>query len=176
MTTYAGSGHRPDKLGGYLNWPTTKAGLLAFARHQLRALGVTRVISGMAQGWDQVLAVAAITEGIPFTAAIPCRGFELRWPVETRFKYASILLRADHTHVVCDGDFAIWKLQKRNEWMVDQCGKVLALWDGSPGGTLNCIKYANKRGAEVKNVWDEWWSYSINGNCFGSVGPLQNGQ
>jgi uncharacterized phage-like protein YoqJ len=36
-------------------------------------------------------------------------------------------------------------MQKRNEWMVDHADAVIAVWDGSPSGTANCIGYARKK-------------------------------
>ena len=39
--------------------------------------------------------------------------------------------------------YAVWKMQKRNIWMVDQSNVVVAVWNGEKsGGTYNCIKYA----------------------------------
>lgn len=26
--------------------------------------------------------------------------------------------------------------------MVDHCNHLIAIWDGTPGGTFNCLKYA----------------------------------
>lgn len=36
------------------------------------------------------------------------------------------------------------KMQKRNEYMVDNCDLLIAVWDGSKGGTANCVNYAKK--------------------------------
>jgi len=41
------------------------------------------------------------------------------------------------------------KMQKRNEYMVDNSNIVIAVWDGTKGGTYNCVKYAEKLGKEV---------------------------
>ena len=40
-------------------------------------------------------------------------------------------------------------MQKRNEYMVDKCDILLAVWDGSAGGTNNCVKYARKLDKEI---------------------------
>jgi uncharacterized phage-like protein YoqJ len=40
-------------------------------------------------------------------------------------------------------------MQKRNEYMVDKCDKLLAVWNGTTGGTHNCIKYAKSKGKEI---------------------------
>ena len=45
--------------------------------------------------------------------------------------------------------YAVWKMQKRNEWMVDNCDAVIAVWDGAPGGTANTVDYARKLGKSV---------------------------
>ena len=37
------------------------------------------------------------------------------------------------------------KMQKRNEFMVDNCDILIALWNGTSGGTKNCINYAKKK-------------------------------
>ena len=33
---------------------------------------------------------------------------------------------------------------------------LLALWDGTSGGTENCIKYALKKSCVIINLWDEY--------------------
>lgn len=67
-----GTGHRPDKLGGYSNEVTQK--LIRVCRFGLEKLQPSLVISGMALGYDQALAEAAIELKIPFHAYCPCYG------------------------------------------------------------------------------------------------------
>ena len=43
-------------------------------------------------------------------------------------------------------------MQKRNEYMVDLADRVIAVWDGSKGGTANCVKYAEKVGKEIIRI------------------------
>lgn len=155
----AGTGHRPDKLGGYGNYERTeRRKLFDIARFWLEhnMEPDSSVISGMAQGWDQILACAAISLGIPFTAAIPFKGQELAWPEKAQESYHVLLNAAVEVITVCDGGYAPWKMQKRNEWMVDHSQLVLAFWNGTPGGTANCIKYANAKGKAVINLWDKY--------------------
>jgi uncharacterized phage-like protein YoqJ len=47
-------------------------------------------------------------------------------------------------------------MQTRNKWMVDHSDMVLSLWDGSAGGTANCIEYARHVDKPVVNIWDDW--------------------
>jgi uncharacterized phage-like protein YoqJ len=40
------------------------------------------------------------------------------------------------------GDYAPWKMMLRNKYMVNNCDVLLALWNGTPGGTQKCVAYA----------------------------------
>jgi len=40
----------------------------------------------------------------------------------------------------------------RSEWMVQNCDLLVAYWDGSDGGTGNCVKYAKSVGRDVAIV------------------------
>lgn len=150
----AGTGHRPDKLGGY--GQEARAALVRLAVQGLHETKATKLITGMALGWDTALAVAAHTMLLPYIAAVPFEGQENRWPEESRELYRFLLSHAEKTVVVCEGGYAPWKMQKRNEWMVDNCDTVLALWNGSKGGTANCVAFAEKTGVYVHNMWDTY--------------------
>ena len=150
-----GTGHRPDKLGGYSQ--EVFENLKALACKHLAACGdprELRVISGGALGWDQALAAAAMSLGIATVLALPFPGFEDRWPTSSKAYLHSLMQRADEVVFVCDPGYAGWKMQKRNEWMVDRADTVLALWNGTPGGTANCIAYANKVKKPIINLWE----------------------
>ena len=149
-----GTGHRPNKLGGY--------GAEVFGRLERKAYNwlhrhmPTKVISGGALGWDQALATAARNRGIDYVMALPFHGFEDRWPAASKAELYALQHLASDVVYVCEPGYAGWKMQKRNEWMVDNCNSVLALWDGSSGGTGNCVAYANKVGRPVINLWEDF--------------------
>ena len=156
----AGTGHRPNKLGGYGD--DVKIKLQKFAVSMINNLKVKpdRIISGMALGWDQALARAAVELGIPFIAAVPFRGQEMAWPASSQKEYAELLTLALKTIYVSEPGYYKQKMQIRNAFMVNSCDIVLALWDGTPGGTKNCLDYATYRAKKmVINVWDEWRNY-----------------
>jgi uncharacterized phage-like protein YoqJ len=153
MIIFAATGHRPNKLGGY---GINVAGELRhLAMAYLFQHRPDMVISGMALGWDLAWAEAAIQLGIPIIAAVPFKGQESAWPAESQFTYNLVLGRSHHVEVVCDGGYAAYKMQKRNEWMVDKCTALIALWDGSAGGTANCVKYAEGH-KSIVNLWPYW--------------------
>ena len=158
-TILAGTGHRPDKLGGYGVDVSTR--LVDLARAALMKYRPDEVVSGMALGWDTALALAAIELGIPLAAAVPFEGQERKWRPEQQRLFQAILARASTVVVVSPGGYAVWKMQVRNEWMVDRATGVLALWNGSAGGTGNCIEYARARQVEIVNLWATWERYAF---------------
>lgn len=163
MTIIAGTGHRPDKLGGYSIETTIR--LTRFAIQELRYRKPSYVISGMAQGWDQALAYAATELHIPWAAYIPFAGQESRWPQAAQEEYGLLLSKADRQFTVCGGEYAAYKMQKRNERMVNDCDLLLALYNGTPGGTANCVRYARMtRRVIVANVWEQWALASLQYN------------
>ena len=92
--------------------------------------------------------------GIPFIAAVPFEGQESRWPRQHQDEFRALLDKAERVEVVCPGPYANWKFLKRDEWMVDECTKLLALWDGvKDGGTWHTVQYARAIGRPRLNLW-----------------------
>ncbi|MBV9125632.1 MAG: hypothetical protein JO112_19965 [Planctomycetes bacterium] len=106
------------------------------------------VISGMATGFDQILAYRAAQMGIPWTAALPFPGAGMH--VGKEDEYWKLLETASKIEVLYESYEGPWVYQARNEWMVDRCGLLLAAWDGTPGGTRNCLAYARRINREVR--------------------------
>lgn len=150
----AGTGHRPPKLGGYS--PGVYGALYRMARSWLEKEKPGCIISGMALGWDQALAHAANDVHIPFHAYIPFDGQEKTWPKVSQDFYHELLGKAARKVYTAEPGYAAWKMQHRNKAMVDACTHVLALWDGSEGGTHNCVKYAELRKKPIINLWPQW--------------------
>lgn len=155
MSIWTGTGHRPDKLGGYDDDTFSK--LVDLAEAYIESKGPPAIIiSGMALGWDQALAQAAINCNIPFVAAVPFKGQENKWPEVSKERYKKLLDQAGEV-VILSSHYDKGVMQQRNIWMVDQLtgrdDHVVALWDGSDGGTKNCIKYAEKKRIKIVNLW-----------------------
>ncbi len=143
------TGHRPDKLGGY-NLPNpTYLHVCRQIDKTLRDLKPEKVISGMALGVDQWAANIAIQLGIPFIAAVPFAGQEKAWPQQSQKVFSKLLGKAAEVVIVSEGSYSAHKMQIRNEWMVDRADKVIAIWDGTPGGTGNCVTYAKSKNKEI---------------------------
>jgi uncharacterized phage-like protein YoqJ len=43
-------------------------------------------------------------------------------------------------------------MQKRNEWMVDNCNMLITVWDGASGGTANCVRYAKHTDKKIIRI------------------------
>lgn len=153
----SGTGHRPDKLGGYD--VETQLRLYTLAFNNLSVFKPEKVITGMALGWDTALAVACSDLKIPFIAAVPFRGQHLKWNLDLQDRYNIMLLEASEVVYVSDEGYAPYKFQLRNMWMVDNSELVLALWNGDEeGGTYNCIQYALDKNKPIVNLYDEYVS------------------
>jgi len=115
----------------------------------------------MASGWDQALAAAAVEAGIPWTAAVPFRGQESRWPAVHQEEYHRLLGLASNIHYVAgrrpDKNEVTEFYYARDRWMADQGDYMLALWDLKPsGGTFKTVVYAQMLKKPVFNMWPIW--------------------
>lgn len=148
------SGHRPKKLfgrNGYDLLDPRWTAIRKAIRSVLEKNHAEELWTGMALGTDMIAALAVIDmqdDGldIQLNAAVPFKGHnDPRWPEKTRMLYDAILYRSSRVELVTDGTFSTWALEKRNRYMVDHSGCLIAVYNGAPGGTANCIKYARTR-------------------------------
>lgn len=169
------TGHRPEKLGGY-NWNTSKN--LAIIREIRIALlklieeenpNKIEFICGGALGTDQMsfevcYRLKEFYKGkikITIEVAVPYKNQPKKWFNKVDInRYYSQLERADKVTEVDSvagyirtktpiGEHNNYKLQIRNEYMVDSSDIVVAIYDGSRGGTANCIEYAEKKDKRI---------------------------
>ncbi len=165
------TGHRPTKLGGYNPNPMrtwVKAQMLDAVNRAITKFGETHeivIVWGGALGVDQWAAQLANHLGLRHVCIIPFWGFEKRWPWASKEAFGALcettdinLLRQlfDHdvhgntagvmpVHSSDDNEYNPAAYQTRNKMMVDVADAVIAVWDGSPGGTANCVNYAQGR-------------------------------
>ena len=147
------TGHRPQKLnyewdldGPMSNWIKSELVLI------LSAFKPSEGIVGMALGFDMLAAIVCLKEGIPLTCALPCRNQHLRWPQKSQLLYLQILSKATRIVYVHDGLYTNTCMQERNVWMADHSSRMVSCHNGSPGGTNNCIQYANSIGVPITNI------------------------
>lgn len=151
------TGHRPDKLGNdYAGTSILSERIydeLAAIVQRNKTKPDLTLITGMALGVDTLFAWVAIDLRVPFIAAIPFPGQEKQWPATSQKVYQDII-----KHPLCTikyvsmGEYSSQKMQIRNQWMVDECDGLIAVWDGTPGGTKNCYDYAVSKKKPVVRI------------------------
>jgi uncharacterized phage-like protein YoqJ len=148
------TGHRPPKAGltyshkAEGDWAAVNA-----VRAYLREHRPEFCITGGALGFDTLAARACVYEQVPFKVYVPCQGHSSRWPQEAQLRYQRMLELASEVKLVTDARYSAWAMMRRNEAMVDHANMVLAWWDGTPGGTKNCIDYAEQQGKTVRSLY-----------------------
>lgn len=145
------TGHRPEKLKG-----TDDFGYgLAIEVWRAMNAGFTTFITGGARGVDIVAAevVLAIRERmnglVKLVVALPYPAFGRRWRSEWGVRLDDVKEKADGI-IFVSSKCSRQAYQKRNEWMVNHSSLVLAVYNGTPGGTRNTLNYAKKMGVATK--------------------------
>ena len=149
------TGHRPEKL----NMPESE--VITWLELEIRKAideDFVTFISGMARGvdiWAAEIVLRIRDEGkrIHLICAVPFEGFEKNWSDDWKRRYIEVMRKADIVKFVCKG-YSRACFQIRNEWMVDHSARVIAVYNGKPGGTRNTITYAEARQIEchIKNT------------------------
>lgn len=160
--TCAFTGHRLHKLpGGGNENSQTRIELIdrieTVIVTLIEKMGVTHFITGMAIGVDMysadcVLRLKRKHPHITLEAAVPCKNQEAKWNKKQQENYNRILSMCDKITVLQD-EYTKNCMMKRNIYMVDKADILLAVWDESPGGTGNTVKYAfslQKKGIDKK--------------------------
>ena len=151
------TGHRPGKLP----WGEDERDprCLALKRSLLRELeglyrqGWRHFISGMALGCDLYFAEAAlelreIYPALTLEAALPFPGQAARWPEHSRARWQAVLDACDRRTVV-SGSYDRGCMLRRDRYMADRSSVILAVFDGTPGGTKYTLDYAAAKGLDI---------------------------
>ena len=151
------TGHRPESLPWGYNENDDRC--LAIKK-ELKALilnaidsGYTHFISGMAEGIDQIAAEIVLGlkydfNNITLECAVPFTKQSSRWSYRSQEKYNDILSRADKISVLSP-TFYKGCLQVRNKYMIDRSSLLIAVFNGSAGGTKSTIELARKKNLDV---------------------------
>lgn len=120
------------------------------------SLGYLNFISGMALGIDLyaaefILHLKRRLPGLSLEAAIPCRGQTAKWTQKDRLRYEELLKRCDKVTYVGQS-YTPYCMQRRNQYMVDRSDLVIAVYNGTGGGTANTIRYARQQGKRISLI------------------------
>lgn len=163
------TGHRPNKLGGYnINtqpYRKLQADLEQFIEHHLQANDIIVGHSGLALGADTIWSKAILNmrkkypDRVQFHAEIPFMQQHNKW-----FKKSDIdfwheqVNTADHQSLYMDSDtelttkHVVKALDDRNIGMIDHADILIAVWDGTSGGTGNAVRYAKSVNKHIEYV------------------------
>ena len=150
------TGHRPDKLPWGLDESDQRcAAIKRSLTRELEGLyrrGFRHFISGMAQGCDLYFAEAALAlreqhPDLTVEGAVPCPTQADRWRSDQR-RRRDILARCDLETVV-QQHYDRFCMLRRDRYMVDRSAAVLAVFDGTPGGTQYTLNYAMDKKLEI---------------------------
>ena len=144
------TGHRPEKL----IW--SEADTVSFLRREIASAvddGYFVFISGMSRGVDiwaaeEVLRLRGDGAGVKLVCAVPFEGFEKQWSGDWQMRYHDILAQAD-LNCLISPEYTRSVYHDRNRWMVDRSARLIAVYDGSPGGTRYTVEYAAKNGLDI---------------------------
>ena len=151
------TGHRPDKLPwGYDERDPRCLALKRSMARELEGLyrrGFRHFISGMAQGCDLYFAEAALAlreqhPDLTVEGAVPCPTQADHWPEVQRQRRQDILARCDLETLV-QQQYDRHCMHRRDRYMVDRSAAVLAVFDGTPGGTQYTLNYAMDKKLEI---------------------------
>ena len=89
-----------------------------------------------------MLALRERRSGVTLEAARPCESQASRWATGgAAAVFRAFWRRCDYETLV-QHQYDRWCMMRRNRYMVDNAGTVLAVFNGSPGGTFNTLRYA----------------------------------
>lgn len=164
------TGHRPEKLGGNF-YEVNSLVNIEIIQMMMRFIlnkvchdpinGIfktdkVRLITGMALGADLLFAETALLlkkmypNQFILECAVPCYNHTSRWSDKKIIeRYNEILEEADKVKIVSERNYDDYVMQIRNEYIVDESDILLAVWNGSKGGTRNCVEYAKTQGIEI---------------------------
>jgi len=153
------SGHRPCKLSfGYNEEDLYCLRLQVSLINEVDKMqknGVTTFLTGMAQGVDIIAAEIVLDikraypdDNIRLVSVVPYEGQANRWTMEYRERYFDILSKADEV-ITLQKRYTDTCMQERNRYMVNSSSHLIAVYNGTKGGTKYTVDYAIKKGLDV---------------------------
>lgn len=152
------TGHRPETLYAEgLNEQEAKM-IISNAVNDAIQSGFRLFICGGCRGGDFLFGevVAEIKKkrsDIFLECAVPCLQQSAKWNSADRERYDNLLSSADRVTVL-SSHYYNGCMQNRNRYMVDNSAMLIAMFNGSSGGTAFTVKYAQKKHLTVVNLLD----------------------
>ncbi len=106
-------------------------------------------LHGGAQGADQDAAAEWHRMGLPYVVVAPFPGQDSPWPEPAQVRFAKVLKHAAGIYLVNNKkppsrEEASSMLLQRNIVLCQMSDELIAVWDGSRGGTSHCVNWWNR--------------------------------
>ncbi len=154
------TGHRPSKYP-WLGQPESRqyAALRAQLEAAVRGLtqeGAAHFISGGALGVDMLAAELVLdlkreNPLLTLEMALPCPEQATRWRREDRLRHERLCEEADALTVISEL-YTPFCMFERNRFLVESCDVLLAVYDGTAGGTRMTVGLAYDAGKRIEIV------------------------
>lgn len=151
------TGHRPEKLPWRKNELDPRCVLLKRKIYDivdaLYCSGINHFICGMALGCDTYFCEAVIAlrdehDDVTLEAAIPCEGQYRGWSEEEKQRYFYLVSQCDD-ETILQKDYTPECMLERNKYMVEASSVLIAIFNGTHGGTMQTVNYAKKLEREI---------------------------
>lgn len=151
------TGHRPEKL---MNIYDENSSIITYIKDELYnniskaiADGFDTFYSGMARGIDiyaseTMLELKNKFKHIKHVAVIPYSAQSEKWSISWRRRYEKILLNSDIKILLSD-EYYSGCLTDRNIFMIENSDRLIAVFNGTAGGTFHTINLAKKSNKEI---------------------------
>lgn len=157
QVTLCFTGHRSQKLPWRFNEQDTHCvEMINITKEKIEQSiieGYKYFISGMALGFDMICAEIVLEYKnkypyIKLVCAIPCKNQDKFWSNEYKKRYKKILSKADIVVYIAK-KYTKTCMFERNEYMLKNSSKIIALFNGFAGGTKFTILKAKKMGLKI---------------------------
>lgn len=154
------TGHRENKLDP--EWSEASPTCMELKQKLYDAIdhvyqsGIYYFICGMAHGCDLYFAEAVLEfaydhPDVMLEAAIPYSGQAEHWRGSLRRRYKAVLDKSAK-RTVLQQNYTRDCMMRRNRYMVDNASVLIAVYNGTPGGTRNTMLYAMRQGLEIIEI------------------------
>jgi hypothetical protein len=115
-------------------------------------------VSSLAEGADQLFALAVLAAGGELHLVIPSQGYERTFQSHhSRNTYTALLGLAKSAEILPFHVPSEEAFLAAGQQVADRCDLLLAVWDGQPaagkGGTADVVAYARRCGIETRVIW-----------------------
>ena len=146
------TGHR--KIPAF--WESDLRTILLFTIDNLYLRGIRRFYTGGAKGFDCLAAEAVLSyresrHDIALVVVVPHKNQSSGWDEADILRYERINENADEVICLAERYFR-GCMQNRNRYMVDRSSVCVCFLTEREGGTAYTVKYAQKRGLEIRNL------------------------